>query len=201
MPKSESERRVKSWKTTTCGLLGIVGLGLTQFFGDIPLCVKLGGFLAYLGPAAGLLFARDNNVTSEDAGAVKPMASRITPPLMVVIVALSFSGCVNGPRAVVTVTSVVDSAMRDWAAASKAGQTTPALDAKVIAAHDHYRAVCASALTILEAAKANGEQPDTAATLRTLRAAVDPLFDLITPLLSRDEASQLNSQLAKANAP
>lgn len=56
-----------SWKTTVCGLLAIIGASLVQFFSDIPLVVKCGGFLGAVASGAGLMFARDNKVTSEQA--------------------------------------------------------------------------------------------------------------------------------------
>ena len=46
----------RSWKTTVCGLVALIGGSLTQFF---PEYAKLGGFLATVGSGAGLLFARD----------------------------------------------------------------------------------------------------------------------------------------------
>lgn len=114
---------------------------------------------------------------------------------------LSLTACATTSRAIVTVTSVVDVAMKDWAKASAAGQTTPDLDAKVIAAHDHYRAVCGSLAQILEAAQANGDQATAVNALQTLRAAVDPLLELIGPLVSPAEAQRLNTQLNTATAP
>lgn len=52
-----------SWKTTVCGIVGIIGGGLMQFF---PQYGQLGGFLASVSASVGLLFARDNNKRSED---------------------------------------------------------------------------------------------------------------------------------------
>ena len=63
-----------SWKTTACGILGILAAAITMV--AIPLLdadpatnANFSGFLAVATPAIGLLFARDNNVTSEQAGA------------------------------------------------------------------------------------------------------------------------------------
>ena len=63
-----------SWKTTLCGILGILAAAINLI--AIPLLdadpvttANFGGFLAIAVPAIGLLFARDNNVTSEQAGA------------------------------------------------------------------------------------------------------------------------------------
>lgn len=65
---------MKSWKTTTCGILAAVAAGITLV--AVPLldedpatAANWGAFGATLAVAIGLLFARDNNKTSEDAGA------------------------------------------------------------------------------------------------------------------------------------
>ncbi len=59
---------MKSWKTTLCGGLTIVGTAMTQFFPEYPLVSKIGGFVAAVSTGVGLLFARDNNVSSESLG-------------------------------------------------------------------------------------------------------------------------------------
>jgi hypothetical protein len=61
-----------SWKTTLCGLLALVGAGLMTEFHDVSWLAHTGALLAATAPACGLLFARDNNVTSEAAGAHPP---------------------------------------------------------------------------------------------------------------------------------
>lgn len=55
----------KSWKTTLCGVIGIFGLLIPQFY---PEHTKHGLFLSALAGNLGLLFSRDNNVTSEQLG-------------------------------------------------------------------------------------------------------------------------------------
>jgi len=65
---------MKSWKTTVCGLLAILAaaatmIGIPLLDAD-PLTVpNYTAFLATATTAIGLLFARDNGVTSEQAGA------------------------------------------------------------------------------------------------------------------------------------
>lgn len=83
---------MNSWKTTLCGLLAVVGAGLTQFFADVPWLFRVGGFLAAVAPAAGLLFARDNNVTSEQAGAA-PKRFQSTIPILIAVACLTLAGC------------------------------------------------------------------------------------------------------------
>ena len=121
--------------------------------------------------------------------------------LLALLVVIFTAGCASVNQTTVTLTSVVDSAMKNWAQASVAGQTSPALDAQVKAAHEQYRAVCGAIVPVYETALANGQAPDAAAVLRTLRAAVDPLLNLLVPLLPAPGQTQLNAQLRKVNAP
>lgn len=65
---------MKSWKTTVAGLIGAIGLYLSKQ-ADPSWLHNVGDILAMAGTAAAGFFARDNGVTSEQAGA-KPM-----PPL------------------------------------------------------------------------------------------------------------------------
>ena len=66
---------MKSWKTTVCGVAGLVAAvatGVKAFFdGDPETGIDFGGILAavlVLAPSLGLLFARDNDKSSEDVG-------------------------------------------------------------------------------------------------------------------------------------
>lgn len=63
----------KSWKTTVAGIGGIlaaVGTGLQAQFDNNPATVPdWGTVIAACTVAFGLIFARDNNVSSEEAGA------------------------------------------------------------------------------------------------------------------------------------
>jgi hypothetical protein len=63
---------MKSWKTTLGGGLAFLGTAIGQIY---PEHSKEGALLAAVGTAFGLIFARDNNVSSESAGAVKPTTS------------------------------------------------------------------------------------------------------------------------------
>lgn len=121
--------------------------------------------------------------------------------LLLLVFTLGLIGCATLNKAVVTVTSVVDVAMTDWAKASVAGKTTPELDAKVKAAHLEYRRVCGELVPIYEASIAAGDSPKAADVLKSLRAAVDPLMDLILPLVTTTEAQTLTKNLNKASKP
>ena len=59
---------MKSWKTTLGAALVALGAGITQVD---PNWARWGGLISACGAAIGLLFARDNNVSSEEAGAIK----------------------------------------------------------------------------------------------------------------------------------
>ena len=57
---------MKSWKTSFGGIVSLIGAGIVATW---PEYTKLGLFLSSVGTGVGLLFARDNNVSSEEAGA------------------------------------------------------------------------------------------------------------------------------------
>lgn len=63
----------KSWKTTLAGIAGVVGLIgsalAAQFDGNPETVAQWEVVIPAALAAFGLLFARDNNVSSEDAGA------------------------------------------------------------------------------------------------------------------------------------
>jgi hypothetical protein len=63
-----------SWKTTLCGLLGIVAAGITlvaqpMLDGDPSTAPQWTLFGTTIAAGVGLLFARDNDRSSEDVGA------------------------------------------------------------------------------------------------------------------------------------
>ena len=63
-----------SWKTTLCGVLGVVAAGITMIAqpmldGDPSTLPQWAAFGTAAAAAVGLLFARDNDRSSEDVGA------------------------------------------------------------------------------------------------------------------------------------
>lgn len=63
-----------SWKTTLCGILGVIAAAITLVAqplldGDPNTAPQWGVFVAALTTAVGLVFARDNDKSSEDVGA------------------------------------------------------------------------------------------------------------------------------------
>jgi len=80
---------MKSWKTSLCGVLALIGALIPQFY---PAQSRHGAFLAAFAVGLGLIFARDNDKSSEDVGA-KP-AGKIIPVLFLGgLLAFSLTGC------------------------------------------------------------------------------------------------------------
>lgn len=113
------------------------------------------------------------------------------------IVAL-LCGCASLYSGVVTITSVVDSAMKSWASLSNKGLTNPEIDAKVTNAHNQYRKACAIAQEALIAYKASGDQSEYLKAFEVVKAAAGSLIDMIVPLVSPSKGTQLKTDLAKA---
>lgn len=83
-----------SWKTTLCGLLGGLCLGLAQIEELTPLWTKIFYLLGGILPNVGLLFARDNKVTSEQAtGHPSPQLPLKFSAWLVVPISLALLGC------------------------------------------------------------------------------------------------------------
>lgn len=120
---------------------------------------------------------------------------------LIALCALIFTiGCAGTHKAVVTVTSVVDTAMQEWADASVSGRTTPKLDAEVKAAHALYREQAARALVLYQAAVKAGDAQGRMEALRTLKDAAELLLDELFPVLPA-ESLNAKDRLEKAVAP
>lgn len=111
------------------------------------------------------------------------------------------AGCQTTYKGAVTLTQVVDSAMKGWAELSVAGKTTPSLDAAVFKAHAKYQQSCAVARKALEAYKAGGDQAQYVLMLEAARASAGDLFAMILPLFAKSEQLKLETQLRTVGAP
>lgn len=120
---------------------------------------------------------------------------RILPLLAILLMV----GCTSLYTGIVTFTSVVDAAMKDWASLSAKGQTGPKVDAAVTAAHDRYRAAAGVAQTALIAYKAGGNQQDWLNALAAVKASAGDLINMIVPLVTPSRAATLTTQLSKAS--
>ena len=110
-------------------------------------------------------------------------------------------GCTTLYTSVVTVTQVVDSAMKSWAQASNARQTTPELNVQVIKLHDNYRMAAAAAQLSLKAYKNTKNAQDLVTALQTAKEGALPLVDLIVTIINQAKGSELKTQLTKATSP
>jgi hypothetical protein len=108
-------------------------------------------------------------------------------------------GCTGLYTGVVTVTQVVDTAMKGWADLAHQGKTTPAIDAQVTRAHDKYRGACGVASASLQAYKLSGDPAQYQSAVAAAKDAASQLVAIIVPLLSPSQSSTLQSQLTKAN--
>jgi hypothetical protein len=211
-----------SWKTTLGGALAALGtflwgvpIGIKTAFPEFVLdpeivkwCV-LGGIIASGGGVLFMgLFGRDNNVTSEQVQAAKekpPTGGTIGTGglgvwLMLGLCALML-GCGGLPNAVVTVTSVVDAGMKEWAKASNDGRTTPKIDADVREAHVLYREAAGRAATLYETALNTGDASGRLAALKTIKEAADLLLDELIPAVGTPRVADLQLKLEGAQAP
>lgn len=119
--------------------------------------------------------------------------------LSLIIAVVLLTGCNTLFKSTVTLTQVVDSAMKQWASLSVNGLTTPEFDAKVVVAHDNYRAAAAAAQSALIAYKNTGDQESYLKAFEAARAAAGPVVDLIVKIISPARGVELQTDLAKAN--
>ncbi len=93
---------MKSWKTTVAGVGGLLtalGSILNQLFDGNPATnPDWNVMLPVLFASIIGIFARDNNVTSEQANAVKVKETNIAGPLLVLVFALGLVGCSTPQR-------------------------------------------------------------------------------------------------------
>lgn len=119
--------------------------------------------------------------------------------LCLLITLLLLVGCGTLYTSIITVTSVVDSAMKSWAHASNQHLTTPEFDAKVVNAHNQYRKAAAVAQGLLKTYKATGNAQDRVSAIEAARDGALPLVDLIASILSPAKGVELKTNLMKAS--
>ncbi len=119
---------------------------------------------------------------------------------LVAFMCLAPVACSTFYRSVVSLTSVVDGAAKEYAKAFNDGLVPPEVAAKASTAHLQYRQAAGVAHDAFVAAKA-GQTVDTKAALEAARAAASSFIAVLVPLLSKDRAASLQTQLAKAVKP
>jgi hypothetical protein len=122
-----------------------------------------------------------------------------TPSLAIaLLLSAVLVGCATFYATVVTITSVVDVTMKNWAELSVAGKTTPAIDIKVKAAYAKYQAACGVAAESLKTYKSTGDQTSYNQAVAVAKTAATELLAILTPLLTSTVADDLSTKLAKA---
>jgi len=176
----------RSWKTTLGGLLALIGANLALFWPEH--CAKLGGFLAALGSGLGLLFARDNDKSSEDvgagAGSAVPMKKLGVPLFAALLLAagLGGSGCATSNpegRLLASTAQTVDAAMKGWSIWVVDGKAEPYSEVRVRELYGRYQLAMAAAKESYTVWKATGEKTPWERASVTLRQSRDFLLNLI----------------------
>jgi len=203
---------MKSWKTTVAGVIALGGTLLAQFF---PEFAKLGGFLAAFGSGAGLLFARDNNVTSEQAGAgvtrqaddkrqgALPLSVLLCLPLSLGLLLSGCSGPAGYKAAAVTVTTA-EHASDAWLDYYVVAKKLPGADLNKLAVQnsqaekawkDYQLAMESVYSTRLAVASGTKTDADLAATLKASQDAAGAVVRLVLNLLPPERATKLKGPL------
>lgn len=108
-------------------------------------------------------------------------------------------GCQNLYTGVVTITSVVDSASKDYARVYNDGLVPPDVHVKASTTHQEYRRAAGVARQTLEAVKL-GQAGDPKAALEAAKVAANRFVDVIFQILPAKRGSELRTQLSKATA-
>lgn len=114
------------------------------------------------------------------------------------LAAVFMMACATLYTSTVTTTEIVDSAMKSWAALSVDGNSTPEIDAKVIAAHRRYQQAAVVARDALIAYKAGGDQTAYQKAFEAARVAMNALLDIILPLLQPAQQAELQAKTGRA---
>lgn len=122
---------------------------------------------------------------------------RKTLPVLFIAACL-LTACATFNTSVITVTQVVDAAMKEWAALSVAGKTSTVIDGQVTVAHNRYRQACSVMQVALVEYKQSGNNAGYVAAVAAARSAADGLIDLIVPLVTTQEANTLKTKMGKA---
>ena len=135
-----------------------------------------------------------------------PLAFLAVALLYVAPVALS-TGCQSLWSNTITLTSVVDSASKDFAHAYNAGLVPPDVARKVANAHKEFRLAAASAHDALVAFKASQEaNPNSVvgfdkSKFEPARLAAVKFIDTVSATLAQPKVEKLRLQLQKASRP
>lgn len=155
--------------------------------------------LCGLGTGATNLFHALSDKPGIGASEDKPKSP--LPLILLFAVGLSLlCGCGTLYNSIVTVNDVETAAMKEWAKAHNDGKTSEALDRKVLAAHAAFNRAKLDTKILLEAYKANGDKSKLEQSLAVVRAAIEPVLDLIAEF-NAPKAASLQTAAANATKP
>src|ERR1035441_6628878 len=187
-----------SWKTTVFGLMSAIGASVAMLDG-LPHWLSLTAKIAAAAGIAGLgLAARDNNVTSEQAGA-KSTGVPIRPGVIALFLALAlagvaFNGCTSTParsayNVVAAPAVAVDTAMTMWGDYVAQYHPSAIAEMKVKAAFEKYQACELLAIdaaqaysTLVSGGATNGLGESQLNSLLSSQTAANALADLVNLL-------------------
>ena len=110
---------------------------------------------------------------------------------------LALAACTSLPRTVVTITSVVDAASKEYARAYNQGFVPEDVDKKIDAAHAKYREACGVAKVALMNYQRTGNEVDYNTSLAVVRGTVLAILDAMEPYIL--SAAPYKAKLATTN--
>lgn len=171
---------MKSWKTTLGGILSGGGLAFAQFF---PQWSKWGMFASALGSVLLGIAARDNSVTSEQAGALDhPKTPLVLPALAGLCAIMLLPGCQTqnaAGRILASTVQTVDAAMQAWGTYVALGHAKPGEEETVRLAYAQYQSAEAIAERAYVLAAKSGDQSAFTLAADTLRSTQADLLALL----------------------
>ncbi len=187
-----------SWKTTLCGVLGGLCIGLSQIPELGPLWVKICALLGATFPNLGLMFARDNKVTSEQAcakilastapSASGPSAARIFGLAALLAGTLAFAGCKTttpleaSAKLLASTVATVDAAMKAYADAVQIGAVNAASQTQARELYRNYQGAESIAEAAIVSAIKTGDTSALNKASAALVAAREPLLLFLSRL-------------------
>ena len=193
-----------SWKTSLCGILGLLFVGLSQISEFPVLWLKVFALLGALAPNVGNLFARDSGVTSEQAraksGGVPVAITRVSVALLLgLLIGQAVVGCASPYKAAGVVVVTVDRAADAWCDYVVATKALPGYDAEKLEKQERevrrvyaqYQAAMDAVYFARLAANANQTGAGLDSVLASSRQASDALVRLIVSFLPSERVATL----------
>lgn len=123
------------------------------------------------------------------------MKTRLSPLLLLLAFLI---GCSTVYTGTVTLTQIADDTQKQLAQLWVQGKISPQMDEKIGKANADYRAAASTAQSALIAYKNGGSQVPYVNALIAVRASLDSLVNLITPLISTKDVVTLKQKIANA---